>query len=64
MDKTYSNKEKRYNSQFCKQYVNHYLDNEPIPSLDMFYETMKQMVPMLPVEVINQLMKEMVSTND
>jgi len=64
LDKTYSNKEKRYNSQFCKQYVNHYLDNEPIPSLDMFYETMKQMVPMLPVEVINQLMKEMVSTND
>ena len=64
LDKQYSNKDKRYNSQFVRQYVNNYLDNEPLPSLDMFYETMKQLVPMLPVEVINELMKEMVSRND
>jgi zinc protease len=64
LDKQYSNKDKRYNSQFVRQYVNHFLDNEPIPSIDMTYETMKQLVPMMPVEAINELMKEMVSKND
>ena len=64
IEKQYSNKDKRYNNQFCQQYVSHYLDNEPIPSLDMLYETMKQLVPMLPLEAVNELMKEMVSQTD
>ena len=64
LEKQYSNKDKRYNNQFCQQYVSHYLDNEPIPSLDMLYETMKQLVPMLPLEAVNELMKEMVSQTD
>ena len=64
LDKQYSNKDKRYNNQFVRQYVQHYLASEPIPSLDDYYQTMKQLVPMLPLELINGLMKELVSTND
>ena len=64
LDKQYSNKDKRYNSQFVRQYVNHYLDNEPIPSIDVYYQTMKQLVPMLPLEAVNGLMKELVSESD
>jgi zinc protease len=64
LDKQYSNKDKRYNSQFVHQYVKHYLDNEPIPSLDDYYQLMKQVVPMLPVEAVNQLMQQLVFAND
>ena len=64
LDKQYSNKDKRYNKQFVNQYVQHYLNNEPIPSIDTYYETMKQLVPMLPVDIVNGLIKEMVSQND
>jgi len=64
LDKQYSNKDKRYNSHFVNQYVQHFLDNEPIPSIDDYYAMMKQMVPLLPLEAINMLMKELVSTND
>ena len=64
LEKAYSNKEKRYNAQFCRKYVQHYLANEPIPAIDFVYETMKQLVPMLPVEVINQLMQELVTKTD
>ena len=64
LDKQYSNKDKRYNNQFVREYVQHYLANEPIPSLDVYYQTMKQIVPMLPLEAINSLMKELVSTSD
>ena len=64
LDKRYSNKDKRYNNQFCREYTEHYLENEPIPSIDMYYQVMKQMAPMIPLEAINELMKEMLPAND
>ena len=64
LDKQFSNKDKRYNNQFCRQYVKHYLDNEPIPSLDDYYQVMKQLVPMMPVEAVNQLMQQFIPAND
>ena len=64
LDKQYSNKDKRYNSQFVNQYVQHFLANEPIPSIDDSYQLMKQLVPALPLEAINELMKQLVPQND
>lgn len=64
LDKQYSNKDKRYNSSFVNQYVQHFLANEPIPSLDDYYQLMKQVVPALPLENINMIMKELVPAND
>ena len=57
LDKQYSNKDKRYNSRFVNEYVKHYLAKEPIPSLDDYYQVMKQVVPALPLETVNELMK-------
>ena len=64
LDKQYSNKDKRYNNQFVRQYVNNFLDKEPIPSIDDYYQVMKQIVPMLPLEAVNGLMKQFVPEND
>ena len=64
LDKQYSNKDKRYNSQFVSQYVQHFLNNEPIPSIDFTYQTMKQLVPALPIDGVNMVMKELVSPSD
>ena len=64
LDKQYSNKDKRYNSQFVNQYVRHFLANEPIPSIDDYYQMMKQLVPAIPLEAINEVMKQLVPKND
>ena len=64
LDKQYSNKDKRFNRQFVNQYVQHFLANEPIPSIDYTYETMKQVVPVIPIEAINALAKELISQKD
>ena len=64
LDKNYSNKDKRYNVTFCNKYKNHFLDNEPIPSIDFTYETMKQVAPMMPLEAVNEVMKELLPPND
>ena len=64
LDKMYSNRDKRENSQFYEEYKNHFLDNEPIPSIDYYYATLKQMVPVIPIEAINEAMRVMVSVSD
>ena len=64
LDKQYSNKDKRFNSQFVNEYVKNYLAKEPIPSLDDYYQVMKQVVPMLPLETINELMKSFFEDKD
>ena len=64
LDKQYSNKDKRFNSQFVNEYVQHFLANEPIPGIDDYYQLMKQVVPALPLENVNELMKEYVPQND
>ncbi|MBR4480699.1 MAG: insulinase family protein [Prevotella sp.] len=64
LEKTYSNKDKRFNSQFVNQCVQHFLNQNPIPSIDYTYTTMKQVAPMIPLEAINSVMKELVSPSD
>lgn len=64
MEKSYSNKDKRYSSQFCDAYKEHFLANEPIPSIDDIYQVTKQLVPMIPVETVNGVMAAMVTKSD
>lgn len=64
LDKIYSNKDKRYSSQFYNEYKGKFLNNEPIPSIDDEYQLMKQIVPAIPVEAVNQLMKQLLPAND
>lgn len=61
LDKTYSNKDKRTSVSFCNEYKEHFLDNEPIPSLDDYYQMMKAVVPQLPLEGgVNDVFKQLV----
>jgi len=64
LEKQYSNKDKRFNSQFVNQYVQNFLNKLPIPSIDYTYSTMKQIVPVLPIDMVNALMKEYILPND
>ena len=64
LDKNYSNKDKRYNAVLYRDLVDNFLENEPMPSIEFTYPVMKQIVPMIPVEAINEMMKELVPEND
>ena len=64
LDKMYSNKDKRYSSQFCEEYKDHFLASEPIPSIDYYYSVMKQIVPMIPLETVNSVFKALVPASD
>ncbi len=64
LDKRYSNKDKRTNEEFFEQCKNHFLDGEPMMSIDDEYEMYRQIVPMIPLEAVNGLMAQLVNEND
>ena len=64
LDKQYSNKDKRTNQSLYEPLKDNFLSNEPMPSIDFTYETMKQIVPVIPVDAVNEMMKELVPAND
>ena len=64
LEKRYTNRDKRKNDEFGNAYRDHYLTNEPIPPLDMLYQTMQQIAPNIPVQAINQMLPELISATD
>ena len=64
LEKSYTNRDKRKNDEYGNLYRDHFLGNEPIPSLEFLYQTMNQVVPMLPVEAINEAIPELISQTD
>ncbi len=64
LEQTYSNRTKTANTYFYNQYVENYLENEPMPSIEEEYTLMNQIVPNIPVEVANQLVSQMISASD
>ena len=64
LEQRYINRDKRTNEEFGNEYRDHYLSNEPIPPLDVLYQTMQQIAPAIPVQVINQILPQLISATD
>ena len=64
LDKVYSNKEKRTNDSFYSQCLNNFLEDEPMPSIEYTYPVLKQLVPRISVQMINEYMKELLPATD
>ena len=60
VDKALANKDKMKNEQFTTQYVDNFISNEPIPSVEEESRIRKMVVPNLPLEVINSYAKQLV----
>jgi zinc protease len=63
-EKNYSNRDKRKNDYFGNMYRDNYLSNEPIHSAELAYQMQTQIANMIPVEAINEGVKEMISVTD
>ena len=64
LDKTFTNREKRNNAIFGDECTEHFLDNEPILSIEDQKMLMEQIAPNIPVEAINQVLPQLISKND
>lgn len=66
LEKQYNNRDKVDNAVYGNLYRDNYLDNEPIPSIEVKYQILSQLLksPMIGVEMINEYAKELISEND
>ncbi|MDE6152618.1 MAG: insulinase family protein [Muribaculaceae bacterium] len=63
LEKAYNERGKRQSGAYVKEYVRHFIDNEPIPGIETEYQLMNALANQIPVEAINQTLAQMV-TND
>lgn len=58
LESAYNERMKTKNIVYAEEYINHFLDNEPIPGIEYEYTTMSQIIPNIPVEAINQAIQQ------
>ena len=61
LESAYNERDKRKNEEYVNEYVRHFLDKEPIPGIENEYAIMNQIVPNIPVEAVNQVMKQLIT---
>ncbi|MDE7443219.1 MAG: insulinase family protein, partial [Muribaculaceae bacterium] len=64
LEKAYNNRSSRESGSYVQEYVNNFVDNEPIPSIEWYYPQMKQFAQMIPVDQINALLKQIVTDDN
>ena len=63
LEKAYNERDNRQSEAYVKEYVRHFIDNDPIPGIETEYQIMNMLANNIPVEAINQALGQLV-TND
>lgn len=64
VERSYNNRRQRENNSYVNEYVQNFLDNEPIPGIEVEWPLYQQIAAMLPLQVINQYMAEKVTPDN
>ncbi|MBQ9705152.1 MAG: insulinase family protein [Paludibacteraceae bacterium] len=60
-EKSYNERASRRNIQFTREYIRNFLDGEPIPGIEWEYAFVKQVMPVIGVEMMNRLAAEYIT---
>ena len=61
LENAYNQREKTKSASYCREYVRHFIDNEPIPGIENEYAMAQQLLPAIPVTAINQIAASLVA---
>ena len=61
MEKAFNEKDKQESIDKVEEYVRNFLTQEPIPGITWEYNIAKSILPMIPIQAINQIFKQLVS---
>ena len=64
LESAYNERDKVKSRNYCKEYVRHFIDNEPIPGAENMYLLAQQIIPNIPVEAVNQYLAELVGNDN
>lgn len=54
-EKMYNERKSRRNISYAQEYINNYLEHEPMPGTDWEYDFVKKVLPMINTDMLNQL---------
>ena len=60
LESRYNEREKTKSYNYCQDYVNNFLNNEPIPGIENEYAMMSQLVPNITVDMVNGMVQELI----
>ena len=63
LDAAYEARDKRTNTSFVNAYVRHFIDNIPAEGIEWSHQMMNQLVPNIPLEMINQSISQLSEDN-
>ncbi|MCQ2074332.1 MAG: insulinase family protein [Bacteroidaceae bacterium] len=61
VESEYNQREKKKSHDYCNEYVQHFINGEPIMGIENEYTLLQQLAPQIPVEVVNAYLQELVS---
>ncbi|HRZ97984.1 MAG TPA: insulinase family protein, partial [Paludibacter sp.] len=64
MENAYNDRENQKNRNLVSEYYRHFLSDEVIPGIEWEFNTMKMILPNLPIDAINQVAKSYVTDNN
>ena len=64
IEKAYAEKDKTKNAALASELTRYFIDNEPTPGIETEYQLWQMMLPQLPVDVINQVVKELLTDDN
>ena len=64
LESAYNERDKMKNDEYVQEYVRHFIDNEPIPGIEMEYTLMNQLAPNIPVEAINSILPQLIKDDN
>ena len=60
-EKMYNERDNRKNIQLAQEYIRNFLDKEVIPGIEWEYQTVKEFLPLISLDVLNQMAKSLVT---
>ena len=64
LEARYNNRKTDKNGVYTQIYINNFINNEPVVGVDYIYNKVKMIAPMLPVDAVNQYVKEDILKDD
>ncbi|MGQ0816256.1 MAG: M16 family metallopeptidase [Gemmatimonadota bacterium] len=61
LEQAHAEREKSESSGYADEYVSSFLESEPIPGIEVEYELAQSLLPKLPVQMVNALVKEWIT---
>lgn len=64
IEKAYNERNKRQSEAYVKEYVRHFIDNEPVPGIETVYQVMNMVANQIPVEAVNQTLAQLITPDN